>query len=199
MYDYDLFVSYRREGPGKKRLSTPWLRQVVPRIEHYLSMELPDREPRIFFDVESLEVGDRWPQSIRDALLRSKCLMPIWTPPYFRSQWCMAEWKSFLAREETVKNEAGHKCRLILPIAAQDGIHYPPEAQDTQQFDLRDYYATTKAFWRTPRADQLDQEIGRLAHKIAKAIQEAPEYREGWPITTPPPMPATRGMEMLRL
>jgi hypothetical protein len=165
LYEYDLFVSYRREGPTRN-LSTPWLKEVVRRIEHYLSMELGDREPRIFFDEESVELGDHWPRALSDALLHSKCLLPIWTPPYFRSRWCMVEWQSFLAREQAVGLETRKKCRLILPVAAQDGIHYPPDARDTQQFDLRSYYATTKAFWRTRRADQLDQEIAKLSTRL---------------------------------
>jgi hypothetical protein len=100
VYTYDLFVSYRREQPGKTPLSMPWLRKVVDRLEHYLGMELGDREPRIFFDTNCVELGDHWPQRLHAAILGSKCILPIWTPPYFRSRWCLAEWKSFAAREQ---------------------------------------------------------------------------------------------------
>jgi hypothetical protein len=200
MYTYDIFVSYRRERSGRENLIAPWLGRVVRTIEHYVGLELGDCNPRVFFDQESIEVGENWPERLREALLKSKCLLPIWTPQYFNSRWCMAEWQSFVAREEFVRGDAHDShCRLIIPIQAHDGNHYPKEAQDTQQFDLRRYYATTKAFWRTERADKLDQLLADLARKIAQVIIEAPDYSDDWPVKTPEPLSSVRGMRMVRM
>ena len=39
MYRYDLFVSYKRE-PSGKRLVTPWLREVLNRIEYWVGQDM---------------------------------------------------------------------------------------------------------------------------------------------------------------
>jgi len=197
-YEYDLFVSYKREPPSR-RLYTPWLVGVLERVEHFLCQELGGRDVRIFFDASSIEVGRRWPREIRSALLRSRCLLAIWTPEYFRSPWCTAEWRSFLSREDVVRS-SGSECQLILPLAVHDGRWYPPEAQEVQQFDLSRYYATTAAFWRSARADELDQKIlHELVPNLARAIERAPAYAPNWPVVEPPPSASPEGTEMIRL
>ena len=61
MYRYDLFVSYKRE-PSGKRLVTPWLREVLNRIEYWVGQDMGGVSVEVFFDEESIEVGSDWPQ-----------------------------------------------------------------------------------------------------------------------------------------
>jgi hypothetical protein len=199
MYQYDIFVSYKRE-PIEKRLVTPWLRDVLDRIEFWLRQELGGRQIRTFFDEDSIDVGTNWPNEIRDALVRARCLLAIWSPEYFQSAWCRSEWKSFLAREKRIADHDGGNCSLVFPIKLHDGLWFPREAQETQQLDLSAYAATTRAFWQSQRADELDQIIRkRLAPALAKVVAEAPDYEDDWPIETDTPLPAPAQVEMIRL
>lgn len=198
MYRYDVFVSYKRE-PSEKRLVTPWLRKVLDRIEYWLRQELGGEGPRIFFDEDSIEVGDDWPEEIRAALLTAKCLLPIWSPEYFRSTWCIAEWKSFLTREKLLAARGRACSRLIVPIKFHDGHWFPPEAARVQQLDLSRYTATTDAFWESQRADELDQLIIKFAPMLAGAVAKAPPYEGNWPLDLGDPEPPPTGVEMVRL
>jgi hypothetical protein len=198
MYRYDVFVSYKREPPNK-RLVTPWLREVLDRIEYWLRQEVGGRGVHFFFDEESIEVGDDWPDEIRDALLSAKCLLPVWAPEYFHSRWCVAEWKSFLAREQLISGRTQQRCRLTAPIKFHDGSWFPPEAQRVQQLDLSTYAGTTQAFWASPRADELDRRIMTFAPALARVISGAPPYEAGWPVDLGGPDDPPSGVGMARL
>jgi hypothetical protein len=198
MYRYDVFVSYKRES-ANKRLVTPWLREVLDRIEYWLRQEMGGQTVSIFFDEESIEIGSDWPGEIRDALLSAKCLLPVWSPEYFRSRWCIAEWKSFLAREELISSMTQRPCRLTAPIKFHDGTWFPPEAQRVQQLDLSPYAATTQAFWASPRAEELDQRIMRFAPALARVVSGAPPYEVGWPTDLGEPVARPSGVGMARL
>ena len=201
MYEYDLFVSYKRE-PKNNELITPWLRKVLKRIEFYLRQEMGGGkdQARLFIDVDGIEAGEVWPEKIRHALQSAKCLMPIWTPEYFHSDWCVAEWRSFLAREKLIASRRKDPCRLIVPIKFHDGIRFPPEAANVEQFDLRDYAATTKAFWVTKRADELDQILlTKVAPTLARAIEKAPDFDSDWPVDFGNPTAPPNDVRMIRL
>ena len=198
MYRYEVFVSYKRE-PINKRLVTPWLREVLDRIEYWLRQEMGGQRVGFFFDEDSIEVGDDWPYEIRDALLSTKCLLPIWSPEYFQSNWCNAEWKSFLEREKLVSGKRQKPCRLIAPIKFHDGCWFPKEAQRVQQLDLSRYAATTQAFWTSQRADELDQCLQKFAPNLARLVSEAPPYEKGWPIDLGEATRPPTDVEMARL
>jgi hypothetical protein len=198
MYRYDVFVSYKRES-ANKRLVTPWLAQVLDRIEYWLRQEMGGQHISIFFDEESIEIGTDWPNEIRDALLSAKCLLPVWSPEYFHSRWCIAEWKSFLAREQLISGRTQRPCRLTAPIKFHDGMWFPSEAQRVQQLDLSPYAATTKAFWDSPRADELDQRIMKFAPALARVVSGAPPHEAGWPIDPGEPVARPSGVGMARL
>jgi TIR domain len=197
-YVYDIFVSYKRE-PKSKRLVSPWLRGVLDRVEFYLRQDLGGRDVRIFFDEDSIEVGSEWPSEIKDALLATRCLLPIWSPEYFQSKWCMTEWGSFVARQRQLKRTDGVTRRLIFPLTYHDGQWFPPQAKSTQQFDLRDYTATTAAFWDSAQAWELDQIIkNKLSPSLAAAVLGSPSHRE-WPIRSARLTQVPRSVGLIRL
>src|SRR5271154_2608102 len=198
MYRYDVFVSYKRE-PVNKRLVTPWLQEVLNRVEYWLRQEMGGQPVTVFFDDESIEVGDEWPAEIRDALLSAKCLLPVWSPEYFQSPWCMAEWRSFLQREQLISESGRSPCRLIAPIRFHDGFWFPEEAKRIKQLDLSQYTATTSAFWSTKRADELDQIIKKFAPSLARVVSQAPPYEAGWPVDLAEAASPPSGTEMIRL
>jgi hypothetical protein len=199
MYKYDVFVSYKRE-PSDNQLVTPWLYKVLGRIEYWLRQELGGRSVDVFLDMKSIEAGDDWPEAIREALLSARCLLPIWSPEYFHSAWCMAEWRSFLSRERLIADRGQAACKLIIPIKFHDGEWFPPDAARVQQFDLSRFAATTDGFWETRRADELDQVlINQVAPVLAKAVRQAPPFEAGWPVDLGDPLVPPTDVEMVRL
>ena len=177
-YIWDVFVSYKREPDGVN-LITPWIREVVERVELWLRQELRGRPIRVFLDTDSIEIGSHWPDRLRHAILTSRCLVPILSPEYFQSRWCLTEWSSFRARERLIRPPCES---LIVPMKFHDGQWFPPEAQQIRTLDLSRHAGTTPAFWATKRADELDQMLVPFAQRVAEVISQVPPFSAEWPI-----------------
>src|SRR5215204_5881319 len=141
-YVYDVFLSYRREGAPYT-----WVKDyLLPLIADWLPESLPYR-PHIFVDERSILVGTQWEDELAHALKRSICLLAVWSPEYFRSPYCVAEWESMRVRERLLGLRPGQR-RLILPVKFADGQWFPEPAQATRQIDLSPWampYAQFKA------------------------------------------------------
>ena len=172
-YAYDVFFSYKRHGQ-----TAEWARNVQKLLDLWLSEEMR-RPVTMFVDVGSIEVGDRWPDMLKEGLVLSRCMVGVWSPMYFQSSWCVSEWKSFLEREK-IMNMVPHG--LIAPVCFHDGEHFPPEAQQVQSLDLRPYASALPAFWKSPRSLELEDRIKTLAGSVAKILQRAPPFQRNWPI-----------------
>ncbi len=180
-YLYDVFLSYKRH-----KLIIPWITQLKNELHYWLGHELPGKEVEIFFDSDSIEVGDRWPERLREGLKTSKCMIGIWSPKYFyNSPWCVSEWKSFMAREDMANMGIGG---LIAPIKVHDGEWFPEEAKIVQQEDLIAYYSTAISFWETQKASELIDIIKVFVGKVADIVRRAPPFDPDWPIVEAEPL-----------
>src|SRR3954452_7815046 len=95
-YRWDVFISYRRT-----QNVTGWVRNhLCPVLRRCLEDEM-DRVPQVFVD-DHLEVGQYWPDALEEVLATSRSLLAVWSPPYFTSAWCVAEWQSMRARERVL-------------------------------------------------------------------------------------------------
>lgn len=126
-YEFDIFVSYRRSSTVGQ-----WVRShLVPRLEARLDDVAPGKV-RISCDAQ-MESGVRWPDELRRRLRLSGLLLAVWSADYFRSPWCVAEWKSFKERETLLKMFQDQNPRgLVYPVRYADGDYFDSEAQQTQ-------------------------------------------------------------------
>ena len=83
-YRYDVFVSYGDIG----RIHSGY-EGFLGKFSTYLAQEL-GRRPKIFID-DMIEAGHSWPHALAYALARSRVLVALWTPLYFKSPWCISE------------------------------------------------------------------------------------------------------------
>ena len=174
-YDYDVFVSYKRHNK-----TNAWHTGLLEILEVWLSNEL-QRDAKIFIDSEDIATGDRWKNKISQALLSSRCLLCLWSPMYFQSQWCVAEWQTFLEREEKFG------ARLIVPARVHDGSYYPQEAKDTQSRDFRKYASASPRFWDSHLALEFEQDhLKSFAEDLRQAILASPEFSTSFPLPLSP-------------
>jgi hypothetical protein len=176
-YEYDVFFSYKRHN-----LTLEWTRSVHRRLQFWLSQEV-GREAKLFVDEDCIETGERWPERLRESLKQSRCMVAVWSPMYFQSDWCVSEWRSFLEREKRL-SMVSHG--LIAPVRFHDGEHFPQEAREVQWTDVAQYTSTLPAFWASPRALDLEDKLKELAQSVAKIIRSAPPFAPDWPIVEAP-------------
>jgi len=174
-YQYDLFVSYRRNPETRT-----WIEEhFVPLLELRVGLEL-DRSVSIFID-DNIETGRSWPLELGNALGRSRALIVLWSGNYLASRWCATELSQMLARErETGARTAGRPHGLVIPAFIHDGDKFPADLGHIQRFEIQKSFNVRMAR-NSPRAEELDAVLSLHAPAIASAIEHAPEWKASWP------------------
>ena len=173
-YDYDVFISYHRGGPVQQWVDQ-WFEQF---LTTYLAFELDD-EPRVFRDAHDLRTGDKWRSVLVTALGRTKCLVPIYTPTYFRSAWCSAEWSCFLERERATQRD------LIVPVQWHSSDKFPAEAKLSQLADFREFALVGPAFRNTEGFLLFERRMKEFCRDLARKVENAPPRDPAWNVRLP--------------
>lgn len=187
-YEWDIFISYPRRDPVG-----PWVNDhFYPLLQRWMGAAMPTT-PRLFLDSQ-MDTGTHWPSNLSDSLHRSRYMVAIWAPPYFGSQWCLAEWKNMLKRQEKLGLGKGSKPGLIYPIRFFDGESFPIEARTTQadqDYTRFNSFPPGKVVLRSKAYKEFEDRIKALSLVLADRIQTVPPWSSSWPkVKGPAPMPA---------
>ncbi|GAA5167488.1 MULTISPECIES: toll/interleukin-1 receptor domain-containing protein [Amycolatopsis] len=185
MYEYDVFLSYRRKGGTVPA----WVRtHFHPRLAELLDDYL-DHEAKIFFD-DQVPAGTAWPLEVRNALQRAKVLVAVCSPKYFSSEWCLAEWHSMARREELTGLATPERPQgLIYPVIFCDSENFPKYAHERRMLDLKRWNQPYQQFQDSPAYLDFHRNLQVVATELAGLIAHAPEWRPDWPVETPLPDP----------
>ena len=182
-YEHHVFVSYPRRGDVMD-----WLRNhLFPVLKRRLESEMAE-EPRVFVD-KDIDTGSDWPDFLAHALHRSCCLLTVWSPQFFRSKWCLAEWESMRKREEqlglrTPENPKG----LVYPVVFADGDSFPSEAKRIQaQLDLRDFAYPYPQFKEAAKYLDFHDKVGHVAQELVEMLGRTPQWDSEWESYRPEP------------
>lgn len=139
-----------------------------------------------------------WPLNLQRALQRSRILVAVWSPPYFRSQWCVAEWQSMRVREQMLGwSTPTRPLGLVYPVVYADGLHFPEEAKATQyRRDLSQWGFPRPQFQDTTEYQELWKCMREVAAEIAARLPSVPAWENDWPTV---PIPALDPPPRLRL
>lgn len=158
-----------------------------------------DREPKIFIDTKQ-ETGVHWPQNIQKALKKTRILLAVWSPHFFRSQWCVAEWESMLKREEVIGMSVGENAGgLIYPILFSDGKHFPEKAKERQYKDISRWGFPQKGFEETIEYIDFHRQVEDIAKELELQIEKVPAWQNDWPIIENPPIDEEPKVELMRI
>jgi hypothetical protein len=184
-YVHDIFLSYLHDAQ-----MDGWVRQhLVPFLESFVGNAL-NRPVKIFIDRSGIHSGDTWPIRLQRALAESRCLVAVWSPLYFHSEWCRRECATALHRESncgyrTVEKPNG----LIVPVNVFDGKFFPVRVQSIQWLDCRKFWIVGEGFLKTERYVEFQDTLRFWAEDVANTIEDAPPWDEAWllpPWNSPP-------------
>lgn len=175
-YQYDIFISYRRDELTRKWIETHF----VPLLRHHINLEL-GRNPEIYIDTQ-LESGTTWPISLGSALGASRLIIPLWTKTFLNSKWCSCEIGHMLEREKkngfrTIDKPNG----LVFPTIIHDGETMPISLATIQKIEIQECYNVRMSV-DSPKAEILDDRLRPLGKAIAEAINNAPAWQQDWSI-----------------
>jgi hypothetical protein len=180
-YEYDVFVSYRREEPVKT-----WVRKYfAPELRDWLNATCGPTN--IFFDEESLDIGVSFTPSLEHALRRSKVMIPVWAPGYFYSSWCVAELKTMFERERSIGFRTAANPRvLVAPIRFGDGDSFPISlVGDIKWEDFHPFAFTAPGWVETRTYMDFQSAIKQLATGIAAMLPHAPVWSKNLTVVHP--------------
>jgi len=192
-YEFEVFVSYSRRGSVSKWL----MNHFYPKFQDCLADQIAPT-PRVFVD-KTMPRGVHWPAKLQKALGRSKIMIPLFTPLYFESKWCMAEWESMRARERLL-GLASSDCpqSLVYPILYSDSDNFPEEAKKLSRWDFKELATPEPVFQESRDWILFHRKVTELAEDLVGLLQQVPEWRSDWPVierpdpVLPPPVPMPR-------
>ncbi|MDT0569418.1 TIR-like protein FxsC [Streptomyces sp. DSM 3412] len=173
------FLSYaRRRGP----------RVLVKRFYDDLCAELRQELRRLhkgnavpfgrpFLDVQSIQVGQDWNAALCDALAHCRTMLALYTPDYFRSDFCGREWKAFEDRQRRHREVTGVDAKALIPVLWEPVQNIPSGAAHIQydNYDFGENYAR----WGLRRilvADPGGEEYRRIVNLVAHQTLVAAEH-----------------------
>lgn len=174
-YEWDVFLSYRRSGiagPWVQGILAPALRQWLPQFAG---------SARVFLDVDhGITAGQDWRTALGGALARTRVLVPVLEAEFFRSDWCVAEFATAMARRALTGVD------LVVPVRLADGDFWSMEAKALQHEDFEP--------WNTLRRPSAapkgyHEAVKRLCRSISGRLAQAPPWDPAWPVHTPPAPP----------
>lgn len=171
-YLYDVFISYKRG-----RINEQWLNEIfLPFFENYLDNELPNK-PRIFLDTSGLTPGVDFSNELFRSLMYSKCMLSIWSPPYFRrSEWCVKEFLTMQYKQEIHKIGAATVPRtLIWPIVYRDIDPLPDLVKNINYLDYSDFNVVGEAFFKSEKSIRFQEKLQEDICSIVDIINNVPE------------------------
>lgn len=173
-YKYDVYVSYPRTD-----MITRWLHDhLLPLIGDWMTLAL-GRELQFFMDNAEIAPSANWPPSQRLVLSRSRVMLALWSPLYFASRWCLAEFETFRLRSELVGQS------LLVPMILHGGKNLPLEAQTIQSLDVSRFVVTGGAFRQSQRYEEFDLTIKKWSQTLTAALENTPPWNSDWPVVEP--------------
>jgi hypothetical protein len=181
-YHYDIFISYTRRGEAGE-----WVRNhFKPRLEGWLEQAM-EVAPSIFWD-RDIESGQVWPDALREALSRSRIIVPVLSHPYFRSRWCLAELNTMIARAQVLGPNGVPTERIIRPVRFY-GDGFPEPMGQMQYEDMQEWAVPQRVFETTAPYVDFVRAVQTFAGKVAGCLPQAPPWDANWPVRMPEPAP----------
>jgi hypothetical protein len=175
-YEWDVFLSYLHERPSGTWVNDHLLPYLRPALGNALN-----QKAKVFYDRSGVHPGQKWPACLKHALSRSRCLVGIWSPLYFQSDWCLSECAVMLHREAqlgygTTQRPDG----LVVGIKVDDGDFFPTYATESQYADFEPFFFDGPAFLQSPLHMDFQKAVRALATEVARIVRVAPPWSAEW-------------------
>jgi hypothetical protein len=182
-YTYDVFISYKRDPVRNQWLDEHFIPLFSHAVREGIAAECERQPTGIFFDraeltSESLafdhtgiEPGDVWRDALRTAMKASRCMVGLWSPLYFHSEWCLTEWNTFRTRPGSV----------VVPASVFDGRAFPPDARALQTPDFANFVIIGAGFKEVREYPEFQKRVRSFAMTVARRVRRAPAFQD-WPI-----------------
>lgn len=138
-----------------------------------------------FHDDGALRIGDDWPRELFDALCRAQTMIALFSPRYFRSEFCGKEWAVFSARVRRWEQHGGSRQSRLIPIFWVRRTRVPDvlehlqhrDARFSDTYDREDLRELLREHARG-RSGEYERFVSALALMITEVAAEGPPMPE---------------------
>jgi hypothetical protein len=188
-----IFLSYARIDNDKDEQDSHqgWVAYFHSRLRLVLNPKLGERLD-FWRDVQEIEKGEGWHETIKEALHDAKVLLPVLSPAFLRSDNCQFELQHFLdchkdsdskALKESVIKIVKHQIDpSALPTVLREPEPFEFFIKDPEKGELSYYTPTTGL--REDRKQAFMDELERLANRLAALLKEMHEVPAEPPVAT---------------
>jgi FxsC-like protein len=180
---YQVFFSYSQSNEN------PYLAQFRKDLSEMVSTRCAlDLEDVLFVDREVLRTGAHWETNIRDALQSTRVLVALWSPHYFRSEWCGREWYVFWQRQLAHAAASGQPQKLpevvipVLWIPTSMADQPPASYLQNRAGSAGQTYAKQGLEHLLRRPQQFSVDYQNVLEALVTAIQQALDDRSVLPV-----------------
>lgn len=177
-YSYDVFISYRHAGVVRDWV----LNHFHPRLQEWLNAASLT-EVSVFVDELSVETGSDLPEAIRQALSRSKVMVPVYSPQYFSSSWCQTEFHTMVERLRRCGLPTSDDPRtLVVPVKFNDGDHFTELACGFKYDDFSSFAQPYPVYAESVGYLEFANRVKALADTIVGRFDAVPPWDSDWPL-----------------
>lgn len=176
-YKFDVFISYCRHGNVRKWLENHFYQKLVDCLADQFAPA-----PKVYVDW-TMPRGVHWPSELEKAVRHTKIMVPVLTPQYFESRWCMAEWRSMREREKML-SLAGPNIPQTLryPILFADSKNFPDEGRELSWEDFKEFAHPDPGFQDSREYMPFHKRVVTLAEDLAGLLARVPAWQADWPV-----------------
>nr|VFK58771.1 MAG: TIR domain-containing protein [Candidatus Kentron sp. TUN] len=175
-YENDIFISYKRGAQTDDWVANylaPLIRQWLPECRP------PHWKTKVFID-RNISIGDIWQETLQQNLAQSRILLPVFSNPYFGSQWCLDEFMIMRERERILGlNGKKLTSGIIYPLVFWDGDYFPDAAKE---IEWRPMHKWAQLSLNKKLRGSLEREIRVICEDLSKMIDAAPAFDPTWPV-----------------
>lgn len=184
MYNRLGFFSYKRGANADD-----WYERTKDLIESYIRAGVGAYNYSLFFDRTSIPSGSYWENRLREGLDKSPILIAFFSQAYFQSEYCCAELRTFIQREDQLELERG---TLIQAASVTDVEYFPDWARMIQVDDFQKHYLLLPTFWESQSGLDYDRALKAFAERSVRRIANihaaGADYRADFPKLAPRPI-----------
>jgi len=182
-YENDVFLSFTRGGANQTWVQNHFERVLTESLENEMS-----RQPKVYA-YYAQGTGVAWPDNVQYQLKRSRLMVAMFSPPYFRSEWCVAELASMREREKLCGLATPeHPEQLVHTVVLADGVLFPEAARAMHAQDFKDWFYPDAVFQDSPKFLGFRDAVRDLATTIAQRVDAVPDFAD-WPVYKPDTAP----------
>ncbi len=177
-YKYDVFLSYYRSDENHAN----WVDNTFYSLFKTFLSDALNKKVEVFKDTNDILSGQEWNMKIREGLIHSKIMIPIFSPGYFRSEWCKKELAVMDYRQISCGYmSAANPDGIVVPMRVRDGEFFPGSVTSRMQIrDFNDCFRVGIEINKPPIFYKFQDQLDSWVKDVAYAYNKAPDWNDDW-------------------